>query len=129
MRRILIVAIPALVLCLVGGSAWAGSASISVPGSVEQNRKLKVKAFDCESRPDWSAVVRVEISDHHTGDHISTREVGADDDGSTTIKIKMRAARYPIGMYLVVVTCIHEFDDGSVGTWYEEQDTFHVVAR
>jgi len=128
MRRIWIVSVFVLVLGLAAGPAWAGDSPISVPNSVEQGEKLKVKAFDCESGPDWTAIVQVEIFDEETGERVGIRTREADEDGSTRVKIRITEGRYPPGRYVVVVTCIHQFDDGSEGIWYEEEDTFRVVA-
>jgi len=127
MRRLCMAVAVVLAISLVGGSAWAG-AHIQVPQAVTQGNKLEVTVKDCVSGDGFTAIVRVEIYDDDTNELKDTKEVDADDDGTTKVKMKIRASRYPPGRYYVVVTCIHEFDAGGEGVFFESDESFRVRA-
>ena len=125
MRRICSIVAVVLAMMLVGGPAWAG-ANISVEGSEDPGENLTVKAFDCESGQGFDAFVEVELVDPDTGDVIKRRQVPADDDGSTKVKIRI-PRNTESGRYIARVRCIHEFDDGSEGTFYISEEFFEVL--
>jgi hypothetical protein len=55
--------------------------------------------------------------------------VDAADDGETTVNVKIKKSKFPKGEYTAVVTCIHEFDAGGTGTFFEEEEDFKVKRR
>ena len=125
MRRICSIVAVVLAVMLVGGPAWAGS-HISVEAEEDPGENLTVKAFDCESGQGFDAFVEVELVDPGTGDVIKRRQVAADSDGSTKVKIRIPGNTKP-GRYIARVRCIHEFDDGSEGTFYTSEEFFDVL--
>ena len=98
-----------------------------MPNSVTQGNKLKVRVEDCVSGPGFTAIVRMEIEDDD-GHLVDATAVDADDDGTTKAKMKIRASRYPPGKYHVIGICIHEFDTGGEGTFFESEESFRVRA-
>ncbi|MPZ68934.1 MAG: hypothetical protein GEU71_05335 [Actinobacteria bacterium] len=104
----------------------AGDLPTSVtPDPVKQNKKITVTASDCVSGDTWEAFVSIAIltSSEET---VYSLYLPADDDGTTVKKIKMKKKKYPKGSYLVYVDCIHEFDEGGSGVWYETDHDLKV---
>lgn len=125
MRRICSIVAVVLAVTLVGGPAWAGS-HIDVEGSDYPGENLTVKALDCRSGEGFDAFVEVELVDQNSGDVIKRRQVAAEDHSSTKVKIRIPRNTAP-GRYIARVRCIHEFDDGSEGTFYTSEEFFDVL--
>lgn len=128
MRRFVTGIAIVLAVGLLGGSAYAGGSHISVPSKVKQGAKLEIRVTDCASGADFDAVIKVDVFDDN-GDVVESREVDAEDDGDTTVQLKIKKSKYPKGRYAVVVTCIHHFHSGGTGTFFTEEDTFKVKKR
>lgn len=130
MRRGMIGLVTALLVLGLAAPAVAGSKIRVRPNPVEQGDRLKIKAKDCVSGPDWEAFVEVEIVEKGSPDDppIFRANVPADDDGVTVIKTRIAKKKYGKGKYIVRVWCIHEFDDGDEGVWYNLEKTVRVVA-
>jgi methionine-rich copper-binding protein CopC len=124
MRRAAILAV-GLVVTLAAVSVQAG-ASIRVENSESAGEKLAVRASSCRSGEGFSAVVHVELVDPATGSVLKSRKVDADPDGSTRLKIKIPGNTQP-GTYTARVRCIHEFDAGGQGIFYESEESFEVT--
>lgn len=117
MKRLVALLISALLLS-TAAPALAGGEPVSVaPNPVKQGKKVAVTAYNCESGPDWEAFVEIVILDED-GHVVYESYTPADDDGTTVNKIKMKKKRYPTGVYTIIVTCVHEFDEGGEGIWY-----------
>ncbi len=124
MRRIFAVVLTTVFL---GASvpASAGDVTSVTPNPVRQNKSITVTASDCESGDSWEAFVSVSIL-NSDGDLVYSSYEAADGDGTTVKSIKMRKKKYPKGDYLVYVDCIHEFDEGGSGVWYETDHELKV---
>ena len=115
-------------LLFASAPVWAGGGQLTLnPNPVRQKTNLTITATDCVSGETWSAIVVVEI--HRTnadGPEVYRAEVPADDSGTTVIKVRINKANFKRGTHVAFVDCIHEFDDGGTGTWYETDTEFRV---
>lgn len=96
-----------------------------MPNRVDQGQRLKIKVIGCASGDGFNAIVRAEVFDN-LDLRVASREVEADDDGTTTVKFRIRESVFPRGRYRAVVTCIHELDAGGQSTFFVEEDAFRV---
>lgn len=121
MRRfILSLTLLAVVGVIAAPAGAARYGEVSAPKNVDIGEKLKIKARECRSGPNWNAVVLVRIEDAN-GNKIVQKVKDADDDGTTKVKIKIKDSKFDPGMYFVLVMCIHEFEgEDEDGVWYEE---------
>jgi hypothetical protein len=114
-----------LALLLFAEPALAGE-HIIVPKKVRIGEKLEIFVAGCQSGPGFTAVIRVETFDSG-GTRIQSREFATDDeDGSRTVKLKIKKGKYSEGRHKVVVSCIHRFDAGGEGTFFAEDARFKV---
>jgi hypothetical protein len=98
-----------LVLALATEASAGENTSIS-PGKVDKGEKVTITAKNCKSGPGFKAFVRVS----------GLQEVPADADGTTVLEKKIRRRT------TVTVTCIHKFDAGGEGVFYQESRTIKV---
>lgn len=125
-----------IVALLAGGvflaaapGASAGTDPVTVkPNPVKQGKKLKIIAEDCISGPGYKAYVEVSIIEKGDGKPIIEKRVPADADGTTLLKFKIKKSKFPAGKYWAYVDCIHVFDAGGEGVWYETDNKFKVKA-
>lgn len=124
MRRIFAVV---LTTVLLGASAPASAGDVVTitPNPVRQNKSITITAPDCVSGDSWVAFVSIAIL-NSDGDPIYSTYQEADGDGTTVKSIKMKKKKYPKGTYTVFVDCIHEFDEGGSGVWYETDHELKV---
>jgi len=127
MRRTVSSLVIVLVIGLIGAPAWAKRYDhIRLPESIELGERMKLKVYDCQSGLGYDARVRVRIEDED-GNRVLTRNVDADDDGTTKVKIRIGDTKFAPGVYTITVWCIHRFDGGGTGTLFSETVEFTVV--
>lgn len=128
MRRLaLIVAVNVFVVLFGGAVAQAGG-DVDVENREVPGGKLKVVARNCASGEGFTARVEIALFDPATNQLIRPiREVQADADGTTVVKTRIPAATDP-GRYVARVRCIHVFDAGGTGVFYEYEESFRIVA-
>ena len=126
MRRTIPSLVIVLAIGLIGAPAWATMHEhISLPETVDIGTTMKLKVHDCESGPGWNARIKVVIKDQD-GNRVVKKNVLADDDGTTKVKIKIKVTEFDEGTYTMTVSCIHYFDAGGTGTWFTETVDFTV---
>lgn len=102
------------------------------PDPVKQGKKLTVVADDCVSGPGYKAYVAIEIFKNSDPEGAAPKKriyVAANASGTTRIPIKIRKKKFKPGLYEIYIACIHEFDTGGRGTWWEDDDDFGVIKR
>lgn len=126
MRKALIVGfVMSLIVVAVPAVAGGGGHQVTVtPNPVKEGESITVTSVDCVDGPDWEAKLHMKI----TRKSITKlqRTVDTDDDGTTVEMIKIRKSKFRQGQYKISVRCKHHFDDGTVGTWYRDVQTFNV---
>ncbi|HET7235787.1 MAG TPA: hypothetical protein VFK59_05070 [Actinomycetota bacterium] len=125
MRRIAVGIVVILGVLGTSGSALAGE-HVDVPHAVDPGDKLKIMVRDCQSGDSWSAVILVRIEDPRDGELMDSALVDADDSGTTILKFKITSREYQGDRYKVYVKCLHEFDDGTQGTFWSDSARFRV---
>jgi hypothetical protein len=102
------------------------------PDPVKQGKKLNVVADDCVSGPGYKAYVAIEVYKNSDPEGSAPKKrlyVAASPTGITRIPIKIKKKKFKPGLYEIFVACIHEFDTGGRGIWWEDDDDFVVVKR
>ena len=126
MRQIWTAVAVALLVGMVVTPASAGG-DITVQDEVERGDRLQVVAKHCISGEGYTAWVEVTIT-NPTTDGPRLKDVPADADGTTKVRIRVPAA-WPAGRGNANVTCAHRFDNGKVGQYYSENERFRIVER
>jgi hypothetical protein len=122
MRRITVVIASVLLLSLAADVALAKNAFIG-PGNVEKGESVTISAKNCQDGPGFKAFVKVEVLKKKKVK--SSRTQPADADGVTVTDVKMGK----VGTYTIRVTCIHRFDAGGEGIFWEESKKIKVTER
>jgi hypothetical protein len=66
------------------------------------------------------------IEDASDGDLMDRALVDADDSGTTSLKFKITSRKYQGDRYVIKAKCLHEFNDGTQGTFWTEHARFRV---
>jgi hypothetical protein len=129
--KLTLTAIAAATGLLVAAPAASGDFDYS-PDPVKQGKKLAVVADDCVSGPGYKAYVEIVIFKGTDPEGTAPRKriyLPADASGTTRIPIKIRRKKFKPGLYEIFVSCIHEFDKGGTGIWWDDDDDFVVIKR
>ena len=123
--RGIVAVIAAGALLAAAAPALAAKRATIKPNPVKQGKTLTVVASDCFSNG-HTAYVEVEI--FPKGDRLikRVRREASGVSSTTKITIKMKPRRFLPDKYLVIVSCLHKFEDGSFKESWSENETVRV---
>ncbi len=124
MYRITVLVASVLVVGLASPALAEPNADV-YPNPVRRGERITVKAKNCQSGTDYKAFVEIRVTKRGTHQLVKNLSVPAESDGTTSVKIKMRTR----GRFDVAVTCVHKFDAGGEGVFWDEEETIRVKAR